>query len=259
MSEMMKMAADRNEESNGLKARVATLEEELESCKSQLGERHHAIDALIEEFDFFRSSTLAEAQDQLDEMSAVVELQQNQLGASELAPTSVSPQTLQTIAKRLRAIINQVPHGAKVEPDEQPPNEAFSGVAQEIMALVSQLHELVGRQPQESRNFIPDRDQETEWRERQCRASECSSEARWRHEILESENRALAQRVARQRETCERLLHLNEELTSLNKHRAECTSAQAAQKVSAATMVSPCMTASPIPALGLVHTSPWVS
>ena len=257
----MKMAADRNEESNGLKARVATLEEELESCKSQLGERHHAIDALIEEFDFFRSSTLAEAQDQLDEMSAVVELQQKQLGALELAPADTSPHTLQAIAKRLRAVTNHVPHDAEVEVDEQPTNGAFSGMAQEIMALVSQVHEMVDRQSHEACNFIRDRDQEKEkekekeWRERQCRASECSSEARWRHDILESENRALAQRVARQRETCERLLHLNEELTSLNKY----TPAQAAQKVSAATVVSPSMTASPIPALGLVHTSPWVS
>jgi hypothetical protein len=148
-----------------------------------------------------------------------------------------------------------------VEVDEQPTNGAFSGMAQEIMALVSQVHEMVDRQSHEACNFIRDRDQEKEkekekeWRERQCRASECSSEARWRHDILESENRALAQRVARQRETCERLLHLNEELTSLNKY----TPAQAAQKVSAATVVSPSMTASPIPALGLVHTSPWVS
>ena len=48
-------------------------------CKSRLTERQTAMGALIDEFDHFRSSSLQEAQDELDEVCQVVEIQQSEL------------------------------------------------------------------------------------------------------------------------------------------------------------------------------------
>ena len=288
MSEMMRMAADRTQESDELKTRVVSLEKELASCKAQLGERRHAIDALIEEFDFFRSSSLAEAQEQLDEMSAVVELQQEQLGESSSppppAPGEASTRALRVVAKRLRAAVRCTPGGwgegggadgrtqgrtdaadeAVEEERELATIGADPAALQEVDLLISQLRDMAVRRPQAARPHVV-RDTEREGSGGKPPAPASPSEARLRRGALESESRALAERVARQRETFERLLQLNGELSVLgSKHKkqggggGDFPQATATGRDGTVAMVSPCMTASPIPALG-VRASPWVS
>ena len=77
--EAIQAAARSTEEASNLRTQVRTLEEELAVCSSRLSERQTVMATLIDEFDHFRSTSLQEAQEELDEVCQVVEVQQAEI------------------------------------------------------------------------------------------------------------------------------------------------------------------------------------
>ena len=77
--EAIQAAAHSTEEASNLRAQIRTLEEELAVCSSRLSERQTVMATLIDEFDHFRSTSLQEAQEELDEVCQVVEVQQAEI------------------------------------------------------------------------------------------------------------------------------------------------------------------------------------